>query len=41
MNSIKRMIAQQISKKGELFLRIKKDRVEISGKATTYFLKAI
>ena len=34
----KRMIAQQISeRKGELFCELKKDRVEISGKAITYF----
>ena len=34
----KRMNAQQISeRKGELFCELKKDRVEISGKATTYF----
>jgi len=34
----KRMNAQQISeRKGELFCELKKDRVEISGNATTYF----
>ena len=34
----KRMNAQQISeRKGELFCELKKDRVEISGKAITYF----
>jgi len=34
----KRMIGQQISeRKGELFCELKKDRVEISGKAITYF----
>ena len=33
----KRMIAQQISeRKGELFCELKKDRVEISGKAVTF-----
>jgi len=32
------MNAQQISeRKGELFCELKKDRVEISGNATTYF----
>ena len=34
----KRMNAQQVSdRKGELFCELKKDRVEISGKAVTYF----
>ena len=35
----KRMNAQQISeRKGELFCELKKDRVEISGKAVTFSL---